>query len=103
MGSRWILLEGVINRYNLECCVGVIYGQNDRTKRHALFEELKNMLININKPILLMGDFNVTLHAGEKIGTFTCNRSMREFAEWIEDLRLIDLPLHGVKFTLRRN
>ena len=79
--------------------MGVIYGQNDRAQRHALFEELKHTEININKPILLMGDFNVTLHAGERIGTFRCDRSMREFAEWIAELRLIDLPLHGVKFT----
>ena len=57
----------------------------------------------INKPILLMGDFNVVLHAGERTGTFRCDLSMREFSDWIADLGLIDIPLHGVKFTWRRN
>ena len=28
---------------------------------------------------------------------------MREFSEWIAVLNLIDIPLHGVKFTWRRN
>ena len=63
--SRWILLEGCISRHNFECCVGVIYGHNDRMGRYALFEEIKHMVVTINKPILLMGDFNFMLHAGE--------------------------------------
>ena len=29
--------------------------------------------------------------------------SRREFSEWIADMELIDIPLHGVKFTWRRN
>ena len=83
--------------------MGVIYGQNDRIERYALFEEIKHTLGSINKPILLMGDFNVVLHVEERIGTFRCNRSMREFSEWITDLNLIDIPLHGMKFTWKRN
>lgn len=27
---------------------------------------------------------------------------MREFAEWIQELQLIDVPLHGIKFTWGR-
>ena len=83
--------------------MGVIYGHNDRIGRYDLFEELKHKVVAINKPILLMGDFNVVLHAGERIGTFRCDRSMREFSEWAVELGLIDIPLHGVKFTWRRN
>ena len=98
-GNRWILLEVCINRYNFECCVGVIYGLNDRVGRYALFEELKNIVVAINKPILLMGDFNVILHPRERIGTFRCDLSMRDFSECILNLGLIDIPLHGVKFT----
>ena len=103
MGSRWILIEGCIIRYNFECCVGVIYGHNDRMGRCAMFEELKQRVDSINKPILLLGDFNVMLHAGERTGSFRCDRSMNDFSEWISDLRLLDLPLHGLKFTWRRN
>ena len=101
--NRWILLEGCIDNYNFECCVGVIYGHNDREGRYGLFEEIKHLVANINKPILLLRDFNVTLPAGERSGTFRCERSMREFSEWVVALRLIDVPLHGVKFTWRRN
>ena len=102
-GNRWILIEGKIIDHNFDCCVGVIYGHNDRLGRNALFQEVKQKLEGINKPILMMGDFNVTLHTWERIGTYTCNRSMSEFSEWIDNLNLIDIPLHGVKFTWRRN
>ena len=103
MGNRWILLEGRINKHNFECYVGVIYGQNDRVGRYHLFEEIKQLVIAVNKPVLLLGDFNVILHKRERIGSFRCNLSMTEFAEWIVDLGLIDIPLHGIKFTWRRN
>ncbi|XP_057529808.1 uncharacterized protein LOC130808348 [Amaranthus tricolor] len=103
MGSRWILIEGCINSYNFECRVGVIYGHNDRMGRCAMFEEIKQRVVSINKPILMLGDFNVTLHAGERTGSYRCDRSMNDFSEWITDLRLLDLPLHGLKFTWRRN
>ena len=102
-GSRWILLEGCVKNFNFECCVGVIYGHNDRVGRFAMFEELKQLMLAISKPILLLGDFNVVLHPRERIRSFRCDRSMREFSEWIIDLGLIDIPLHGVKFTWRRN
>ena len=65
--------------------------------------ETKHKVVAINKPILLMGDFNVVLNSRERIESFRCDLSMREFSDWIEALGLIDIPLHGVKFTLRRN
>ena len=102
-GSRWILIEGCINSHNFECCVGVFYGNNDRRGRLAMFEEFKDKAENINKPILVLGDFNVTLHPGERTGAATSIRSMRDFSEWINELRLLDIPVHGVKFTWQRN
>ena len=102
-GCRWVLIEGCIKNYNFECCVGVIYGHNDRLGRLAMFDEIKAKVVNINKPILLMGDFNVILHSGERTGAVTCARSMRHFSKWINELRLLDIPLHGVRFTWRRN
>lgn len=83
-GNRWILLEGMFNGINVECCVGVIYGKNDRLSRMGLFEEIRQKAMAINKPILLMGDFNVVLSAEERIGSFRCDLSMRDFADWIQ-------------------
>ena len=102
-GDRWILLEGCIINENFECCIRVVYGPNDRAARNSVFSELKNVITNINKPTLLLGDFNVILHLWERQGSFRCIRSTSEFSNWIRDIRLIDIPLHGLKFTWRRN
>ena len=56
-GNRWILLEGCIDNYNFECCVGVMYGHNHREGRYGLLEEVKRLVVNINKPILFSGRF----------------------------------------------
>lgn len=63
---------------NFDCCVGVIYGPNDR--------ELNILIQSLNKHVLLLGDFNVVLHPEERVGTFRCEASMSEFAEWIHGL-----------------
>ena len=60
--DRWILLEGCITNANFECCIGVVYGPNNRVERNVVFEDLKSALLGINKPNLLLGDFNVILH-----------------------------------------
>ena len=101
--DRWVLLEGRIKNANFDCCIGVVYGPNNRKERNSVFAELKCAIMNINKPTLLMGDFNVILHSWERLGTFRCDRSITEFSEWIRDLGLIDIPLQGLKFTWRRN
>ena len=102
-GNRWILVEGSIVKENFQCCIGVIYGHNDRIQRLAMFDEFQHRASNINKPLLVMGDFNVVLHSGERTGLSLCGRSMQDFSRWINDLNLIDIPLHGMKFTWRRN
>ena len=99
IGDRWIFLEGCIRSHMFECCVGVIYGQNDRSKRCELLQEIKRRVVSINKPCLLMGDFNTVLHPRERSGTFRCDRSMREFSEWIYEMNLIDIQINGMKFT----
>ena len=102
-GDRWILLEGCIINANFDCTIGVIYGPNDRAGRFHVFSELKSVISNVNKPTLLLGDFNAILHSWERIGSFRCDRSTKEFSDWIRELELLDIPLHGVRFTWRRN
>ena len=68
-----------------------------------MFDEIKDKVENINKPMLMLGDFNVILHPGERTGDVTCFHSMKDFSTGINNLRLLDIPLHGVKFTWRRN
>lgn len=101
--ERWIILEGCLKEVSFNCCVGIVYGPNDREGRRLMYESLKQLVQSINKPLVLLGDFNEVLHPSERLGQFRYDSSMRDFLEWIQDLNLIDVPLHGVKFTWGRN
>lgn len=45
----------------------------------------------------------MVLYPFEKVGVVSDVVCMREFSNWIQDLGMIDIPLHGIKFTWRRN
>lgn len=100
---RWIILEGTVKMVNMDCCIAIIYGPTVRMERMQFFDNLKNVLLSFNKPILVMGDFNVVRLACERVGSFRCDLSSRTFDNWIQSMGLIELPLHGLKFTWRRN
>lgn len=97
ISDRWIVLEGCVVKSNFNCCVGILYGPNDRSGRRQMFESLHVLFQSINKPILLLGDFNEVLHPSERIGQFRNDLIMREFVEWKNELNLIDLsPYMGL-------
>ena len=48
IAERWILLEGCIVSEDFECCVGVIYGPNNRVKRNVMFVVLTLFNPSIN-------------------------------------------------------
>lgn len=102
MGDRWIILEGLIVKNNFSCCVGIIYGSNEIAGRNIMYENLKNLLQSINKPIVLMGDFNEVLHSWERNGDPQNTSSMRYFRDWTQEMQLIDIPLQGLRFTWAR-
>lgn len=75
IGDRWIILDGQIVKNNFNCCIGIIYGPNDRTWRNQMYESLKLVCSNIGKPILFLGDFNEVVDPSERIRAFRFDAS----------------------------
>ena len=50
-------------------------------------------------PWCLGGDFNITLFQQERNSQRRISSAMRRFAETVDDLELVDLPLQGGEFT----
>jgi len=48
--------------------VTFIYGANQELQRKNLWEDLKNIANGMNKAWCILGDFNVVLYAGDRIG-----------------------------------
>ncbi|RVW54571.1 putative ribonuclease H protein [Vitis vinifera] len=66
-----------------------------RKEREELWEELEAIRGIWDEPWCLGGDFNVTLSQRDRSSKGSLNGAMRRFAQVVDDLALIDLPLQG--------
>ena len=84
---------------NFKCGFGNIYASNDDRERQAFWEELGNVINSIEIPWCLGGDFNTIRSEEEKTGSGFNYSVMFQFSSFIEEIRCIDFPLIGGKFT----
>ncbi|RVW91853.1 LINE-1 reverse transcriptase-like [Vitis vinifera] len=68
-------------------------------ERDALWEEFGAIRGLWEDPWCIGGDFNITLFSRERSGQRRISSAMRNFAEIVDDLGLVDLPLQGGDFT----
>jgi len=77
----------------------VVYGpQGDREKIEFL-RELRDIKAVVGERWLLLGDFNLILHASDKSNDNLNRRMMGEFRSTINFLELKELSLRGRKYT----
>jgi exonuclease III len=76
-----------------------VYGPSTTILKDDFFGELLDIKPVQNIPWVLCGDFNVTLAPDERNTTSQNWRGMFNFADLINNLDLIDLPLNGRRFT----
>ncbi|RVW50774.1 LINE-1 reverse transcriptase-like [Vitis vinifera] len=72
-----------------------VYGPCNRKEREELWEELGAIRGIWEEPWCFGGDFNVTLSQRDRSKQGNLNGAMRRFAQVVDDLALIDLPLQG--------
>ena len=76
-----------------------VYGPFSREDREGLWEELGAIRGLWEEPWCLGGDFNITLYIDERSRTGRITSAMRRFAQIIDELGLVDIPLQGGSFT----
>ncbi|RVW82267.1 hypothetical protein CK203_041667 [Vitis vinifera] len=76
-----------------------VYGPFSKVERDALWEEFGAIRGLWEDPWCIGGDFNITLFPRERSSQRRINSAMRKFAETVNDLGLVDLPLQGGDFT----
>jgi hypothetical protein len=72
-----------------------VYGPNSNGLRRFLWEELAGLLTIWAMPWCIGGDFNATIFLRERSGGAGFRRAASEFADFIVDHGLMDLPLGG--------
>ena len=89
----------VHNKDGLEWWITVVYGpQGDEAKMQFLLG-LHNTRAACPGPWVLLGDFNMILHADEKSNNNLNRRIMRKFREFVDNCELKDVYMHGRRFT----
>ncbi|RVW78488.1 hypothetical protein CK203_050435 [Vitis vinifera] len=76
-----------------------VYGPFTKVEREGMWEELGAIRGLWDDPGVLVGDFNITLFQQERSSQRRISSAMRRFAETVDDLELVDLPLQGGEFT----
>ncbi|RVW14110.1 LINE-1 reverse transcriptase-like [Vitis vinifera] len=76
-----------------------VYGPFSREDRECLWEELGAIRGLWEESWCLGGDFNTTLYQAERNRTGGITSAMRRFAQIIDELGLVDIPLQGGSFT----
>ena len=72
-----------------------VYGPFPKEDRDCLWEELGAIRGLWEEPWCLGGDFNVILSQRERSSQGRLSGAMRSFAQTVDDLELIDLPMQG--------
>ncbi|RVW97997.1 hypothetical protein CK203_029087 [Vitis vinifera] len=72
-----------------------VYGPFSREEREWMWEEIGAIRGIWEDPWCLGGDFNVTLSLRERSNQGRLTSAMRRFAQVVDELELIDLPLQG--------
>ncbi|RVW93985.1 hypothetical protein CK203_033990 [Vitis vinifera] len=76
-----------------------VYGPFTRNEMETLWDELRPIRGIWDDPWCLGSDFNVTLFQRERSSQDSLNGAMRRFAQVVDELELLYLPLQGVVFS----
>lgn len=81
-----------------------VYGNPISQQRQAFWAMLKNLPQNNSKPWICAGDFNEVLYPSNKNGGHEHNRKqMQNFANFLSNKNMEELPQKGCKFTWCNN
>lgn len=76
-----------------------VYGPPGDDDKLVFLQELRDVRAACSGPWLVMGDYNIIVNAEDKNNANLNRAMMGRFRRLINDLGLIDVPLHGRKFT----
>ena len=79
-----------------------LYAPNCRQDRKAIWDEILEVKSSVNAPMIVMGDLNEVLYQDKQNGGSCCYGSMEEMRNWIQEMGVVDLPIHGKKYTWGR-
>lgn len=84
---------------NTEWWLSVVYGPQGDQEKLKFLRELRAVSAVVSDRWLVIGDFNLILHARDKSNSNLNRRLMSAFRDTVQDLELKELNLRGRKYT----
>ena len=100
--QHWILASGVMQLNMQRCNICIVYAPSDQRGRLEVWNQLRELKSARSQPWILMGDFNEVINHQERRGASITTQGMKELAQCIQDLSLIDLDIN-LKYTWMRS
>lgn len=97
--QRFLLLFVKFDNSTVLNVVGNVYGPNNEGDILSFFLELGAELQAVTGRVILGGDFNAILNDGERQGGGVNNLGDANFKGFLENWKLVDLPLRNRAFT----
>jgi len=101
ISQQWISATGILQQSNFRCNICLVYAPNNQNERLVVWNQLRELKVNITIPWILTGDFNEVICPQERRGASNTTLGMRELAQCIQDLNMIDLDIN-LKYTWMR-
>ena len=76
-----------------------MFGPTRDEIRLDFWNEVKGVRQHWAQPWCVFGDFNVVRFPNEQLGCNRLSATMIDFSDFIKDMNLVDLPLHGGRYT----
>ncbi|KAL1174575.1 hypothetical protein V6Z11_A04G023300 [Gossypium hirsutum] len=97
--QRFIVVAGKWALEGMEAVLINIYAPNSSTDQRILWDEIIGLRNQFNSAWIIGGDFNVIRNRSERRNYKSNEEGSKEFGEFIDKCKLIDLSLVGGKFT----
>lgn len=97
-----VIVNGLWGAERRSCCIINVYAPCLFDKKVELWDRLLTVVQqNSQGGLCIVGDFNSIRHPSERSGSSgnVTRRDIEAFDNFIRDANLIDLPIHGRKFT----
>ncbi|KAK2655357.1 hypothetical protein Ddye_008409 [Dipteronia dyeriana] len=101
--DRCIIVSGELRKLKKEVVFCNVYAANVERERKDLWEFILNAQASLPGPWVIGGDFNTVINSSERKGGSGSSGSMRNFKDFIFRAIVIDIPLHGLRFTWSNN
>ena len=79
--------------------LSVVYGPHDEAAKEHFLEELEAIRDQCQGPWAIIGDFNLILQNSDKNNSRINRRTMQRFRQTVAALQLLDIHLHGRRYT----